>query len=161
MQITSGKVVSIDYTLTSDSGEVIDSSEGGQALVYLHGNGQIISGLEKELEGKAAGAELKVKVPPAEGYGLRDDKKLVEVPRKRIEGDEELKVGMQLQAGGGGHVQVVTITKIEGDTVTIDTNHPLAGENLNFDVKVRDVRDATEEEVAHGHAHGPGGHHHH
>ena len=161
MEITSGKVVSIDYTLTNDSGEVIDSSEGAQPLVYLHGNGQVIPGLEKELEGKTAGTELKVKVAPADGYGLRDEKKLVVVPRDRIDGAGELKVGTQLQAGGGGGMQVVTITKIEGDEVTIDANHPLAGENLNFDVKVREVRDATDDEMAHGHAHGPGGHHHH
>ncbi len=161
MQITSGKVVSIDYTLTSDSGEVIDSSEGGQPLVYLHGNGQIISGLEKALEGKAAGAELKVKVEPAEGYGLRDDKKLIVVPRDRIDGTGELKEGMQLQASSGGGMQVVTITKIAGDEVTIDANHPLAGANLNFDVNVREVREATPEEIDHGHVHGPGGHHHH
>ncbi len=161
MEITSGKVVSIDYTLTNDSGEVIDSSEGAQPLVYLHGNGQVIPGLEKELEGKTAGTEFKVKVAPADGYGLRDEKKLVVVPRDRIDGAGELKVGTQLQAGGGGGMQVVTITKIEGDEVTIDANHPLAGENLNFDVKVREVRDATDDEMAHGHAHGPGGHHHH
>lgn len=161
MQITSGKVVSIDYTLTSDGGEVIDSSEGGQPLIYLHGNGQIIPGLEKALEGKEAGAELKVKVEAAEGYGLKDEKKLIVVPRDRIDGTGELKEGMQLQASSGGGMQVVTVVKIAGDEVTIDANHPLAGENLNFDVKVRDVRDATPEEIDHGHVHGPGGHHHH
>lgn len=161
MQITSGKVVSIDYTLTSDSGEVIDSSEGGQPLVYLHGNGQIIPGLEKALEGQTSGFEAKVKVEAAEGYGLRDEKKLVVVPRDRIDGPGELKEGMQLQASNGGGMQVVTVTKIAGDEVTIDANHPLAGVNLNFDVKVRDVREATPEEIDHGHVHGPGGHHHH
>lgn len=160
MQITSGKVVSIDYTLTSDGGEVIDSSEGGQPLVYLHGNGQIIPGLEKALEGKEAGAELTVKVEAAEGYGLKDEKKLIVVPRDRIDGTGELKEGMQLQASNGGGMQIVTVVKIAGDEVTIDANHPLAGVNLNFDVKVRDVRDATPEEIDHGHVHGPGGHHH-
>ena len=161
MQITTGKVVSIDYTLTDDKKQILDSSEGGDPLTYLHGVGQLISGLEKELEGKSTGDSLKVTIAPADGYGERDDSKIAVVPKKSIQGVGELKVGMQLHAGSGQGEQVVTITKIEGDDVTIDANHPLADTTLNFDVTVREVRDATEEEVAHGHVHGPGGHHHH
>ncbi len=156
MQITSGKVVSIDYTLTDDGGKTLDSSDGGEPLAYIHGNDQIVFGLEKALNGKKVGDSLKVKVEPAEGYGLRDDAKLTKVSRSKIQGVPNLKEGMQLQAGQ----QVVTVTKIAGDEVTLDANHPLAGETLNFDVTVREVRPATEEEIAHGHVHGPGGHHH-
>jgi len=160
MQISTGKVVSIDYTLTDDKQQILDTSEGGEPLVYLQGVGQIIAGLEAELEGKKAGDSLKVKVAPEKGYGMRDDAKIVQVSRKQIQGDEELKEGMQLQASGPQGHQVVTITKIAGDEVTIDGNHPLAGQTLHFDVTVRDVRDATKEEMDHGHVHGPGGHHH-
>lgn len=161
MEITTGKVVSIDYTLTDDQKQTIDSSEGGDPLTYLHGVGQLIGGLEKELEGKKTGDHLVVTIAPEEGYGLRDDAKLAVVPKKSIQGVGELQVGMQLHASNGHGQQVVTITKIEGEDVTIDANHPLAGATLHFDVTVRDIRDATEEEVAHGHVHGPGGHHHH
>jgi FKBP-type peptidyl-prolyl cis-trans isomerase SlyD len=160
MQITTGKVVSIDYTLTDDKQQTLDSSEGGEPLTYLHGVGQLIPGLEKELEGKKSGDALKVKIAPADGYGVRDDAKIAVVSKKSIQGVGDLKVGMQLHASGGHGHQVVTITKIDGDDVTLDSNHPLAGATLFFDVTIRDVRDATEEEVSHGHVHGPGGHHH-
>ena len=160
MQITTGKVVSIDYTLTDDKKQTLDTSEGGDPLTYLHGVGQLIRGLEKELEGRSSGDSLKVEIAPADGYGDRDDSKITIVPRKSIQGVGELKVGMQLHASGGHEHRVVTITKIDGDEITLDSNHPLAGATLHFDVTVRDVRDATPEEVAHGHVHGPGGHHH-
>jgi len=156
MQITSGKVVSLDYTLTDDSGKTLDSSVGGEPLAYIHGNDQIVFGLEKALNGKKVGDAFKVKVEPAEGYGVRDDAKVTTISRSKVQGVPNLKEGIQLQAGQ----QVVTVTKIAGDDVTIDGNHPLAGETLNFDVTVRDVRAATGEEIAHGHVHGPGGHHH-
>lgn len=161
MQISTGKVVSIDYTLTDDKQQTLDSSEGGEPLVYLHGVGQLVAGLEKELEGKSAGESFKVTVSPAEGYGLRDDKKTGVIPKAQIQGAGDLQVGAQLQAQSPEGVQILTITKIDGDNVTVDANHPLAGENLNFDVTIRDVREATPEEVSHGHVHGPGGHHHH
>jgi len=156
MQITSGKVVSLDYTLTDDSGKTLDSSVGGEPLAYIHGNDQIVFGLEKALNGKKVGDAFKVKVEPSEGYGIRDDAKVTTIPRSKVQGVPNLKEGIQLQAGQ----QVVTVTKISGEDVTIDGNHPLAGETLNFDVTVRDVRAATGEEIAHGHVHGPGGHHH-
>ncbi|MGH8047683.1 MAG: FKBP-type peptidyl-prolyl cis-trans isomerase [Chthoniobacterales bacterium] len=161
MQISTGKVVSIDYTLTDDNKRTIDSSEGGDPLTYLHGVGQLIPGLEKELDGKSAGDKLDVKIAPADGYGLREDSKIKVVPRKAFPPDADINVGTQFEAGGGHGRQIVTVTKVEGDDVTIDANHPLAGATLHFDVTIRDVRDATPEELDHGHVHGPGGHHYH
>lgn len=160
MQISSGKVVLIDYTLTDENQQTLDTSQGGEPLAYLHGNGQIIPGLEKALEGKSAGESLQVKIAPAEGYGVRDESKIAVISRAKIQGIKDLREGMQLQARGEQGGQVVTVTKIEGDNVTLDANHPLAGATLNFDVAIREIRDATEEEIAHGHVHGPGGHHH-
>ncbi len=160
MQITSGSVVSIDYKLTDDNKQTIDSSEGKAPLTYLHGQGQLIPGLEKALEGKTVGENIVVTVLPAEGYGERDEAKIGTIPRKNIQGVGDLKEGMQLSSGEEGGHQSVTVTKIDGDNVTIDANHPLAGQNLNFDVTVKDIREATKEELDHGHVHGPGGHHH-
>jgi len=161
MQIAQQKVVLIHYTLRNDAGEVIDSSSGGDALAYLHGQGNIIPGLEKALEGKQAGDKLSVKIGPAEGYGERDAKLVQQVPRRQF-GGANVQPGMQFHAQTSqGNARVVTVTGIVGDMVTVDGNHPLAGENLNFDVEVADVRDATAEELEHGHVHGPGGHHHH
>ena len=163
MKIEKNKVVSIDYKLTNNKNETIDSSEGRAPLVYMHGNGNLIPGLEKELEGKASGDTLKVSIQPEEGYGVRDDKKRVEVPIEMFKGVEvdEIKPGMQFQARNKeGAVELLTVAEINGDKVIIDANHPLAGEVLNFDVTVRDIREASAEELAHGHVHGPGGHHH-
>jgi len=160
MQITSGKVVLIDYTLTDDKKQTIDSSEGHEPLAYIHGNGQIIPGLEKALDGKVAGDALQVDISPEEGYGEHDSEKIIIIPRSQVEGVPDLKVGSQLQAGGGQGPQVVTVKKVTDDEVTLDGNHPLAGTHLHFDVTIREVRDATEEELSHGHVHGPGGHHH-
>ena len=160
MQISPGKVVLFDYILTDDDKVTIDSSEGREPLGYIHGSGQIIPGLEKALAGKVVGDALTVDVTPEEGYGLQDPNKILVVPRARIDGVPNLQEGMQLQASGGDGPQVVTVRKIEGDTVTLDANHPLAGENLHFDVTIREVRNATPEELSHGHVHGPGGHHH-
>ncbi|MEX1117879.1 MAG: peptidylprolyl isomerase [Terrimicrobiaceae bacterium] len=160
MKITSGKVVLIDYTLTDDQKQTIDSSEGHEPLAYIHGSGQIIPGLEKALDGRVVGDALRVDVPAAEGYGEHDAEKIINIPRSQVEGVPDLKVGIQLQASGGGGPQVVTVTKLTDNEVTLDGNHPLAGKNLHFDVTIREVRDATDEEIAHGHVHGPGGHHH-
>lgn len=160
MKITSGKVVLIDYTLTNDNKQVIDSSEGHEPLAYIHGSGQIIPGLEKALDGKTVGDALQVDVSPEEGYGEHDSEKIITIPRAQVQGVPDLKVGTQLQASGGEGPQVVTVTKLTDNEVTLDGNHPLAGTNLHFDVTIREVRDATDEEIAHGHVHGPGGHHH-
>ena len=161
MLIAANKAVSIDYTLTNDAGEVIDSSAGGAPLVYLHGAGNIIVGLEKALEGKQTGDELSVAIEPGEAYGEYSAELVAVLNRSMFEGVEELEVGMQFHASGpDGGMQIVTIRDLEGDDVTVDGNHPLAGQRLNFKVKVVAVREANAEELAHGHIHGEGGHHH-
>ncbi|MCQ4347626.1 peptidylprolyl isomerase [Pseudomonas stutzeri] len=161
MQIAANKAVSIDYTLTNESGEVIDSSVGSAPLVYLHGAGNIIVGLEKALEGKQAGDELEVSIEPEEAYGDYSVELVAVLDRSMFEGVDQLEVGMQFHASApNGGMQIVTIRDIEGDDVTVDGNHPLAGQRLNFKVKVVNVRDAQPEEIAHGHIHGEGGHHH-
>lgn len=160
MQVAKDKVVSIDYTLTDDEGSVLDTSKGRAPLAYLHGAGNIIPGLEKALEGKQAGEQVAVRVPAAEAYGERDDALAQEVPLEMFQGVESIEPGMRFQAQTSAGVQVVTVTKVEGESVTVDGNHPLAGKPLNFDVNVVEVRDATDEELAHGHVHGPEGHDH-
>ncbi|KRW62643.1 FKBP-type peptidyl-prolyl cis-trans isomerase [Pseudomonas sp. TTU2014-080ASC] len=161
MLIAANKAVSIDYTLTNDAGEVIDSSEGAAPLVYLHGASNIIRGLEKALEGKQAGDELNVSVEPEEAYGEFSPELVATLNRSMFEGVDELEVGMQFHASApDGGMQIVTIRELDGDDVIVDGNHPLAGQRLNFKVKVVSVRDASAEEVAHGHIHGEGGHHH-
>lgn len=159
MQISENKVVIIDYTLTDDEGQIIDQAQGGD-FAYLHGARNIIPGLEQALEGKVAGDELEVKVEPAEAYGERNDALNETVPKEMF-GGEEVEVGMQFHAQSpDGDMVVVTIIGVDGDQITVDGNHPLAGMRLNFAVKIVDVRDASEEELAHGHVHGPDGHHH-
>jgi len=161
MLIAANKAVSIEYTLTNDAGEVIDSSAGGAPLVYLHGAGNIIPGLEKALEGKTTGDELNVAVEPEEAYGEYSAELVSTLSRSMFEGVDELEVGMQFHASApDGQMQIVTIRDLDGDDVTVDGNHPLAGQRLTFQVKVVDIRDASQEEVAHGHVHGEGGHHH-
>lgn len=162
MQISKNKVVSLDYVLTDEQGQVIDRSDEGSCFAYLHGANNIIPGLEQALEGHQTGDSLKVTVPPDQAYGERDDDLTQVLDRSQFQGVDQLEVGMQFHAGNpdGTGVQVVTITSLEGDAVTIDANHPLAGVTLNFDVTVREVRDATAEELDHGHVHGAGGHQH-
>jgi FKBP-type peptidyl-prolyl cis-trans isomerase SlyD len=127
----------------------------------LHGAGNIIPGLEEALEGRTVGDKLNVAVTAAQAYGLRDDSLVQELPSNMFSGIENIEVGMEFHAETEQGLQVVTVTKVEGDQVTIDGNHPLAGVDLNFDVEVTEVRAATEDEMNHGHAHGAGGHHHH
>jgi len=156
MQISKHKVVGIHYTLRDNAGQVLDSSEGRDPLYYLHGEGNLIPGMENGLEGHQTGDEFQLTVAPEDGYGERDPELIQEVPRSAF-GNNDVQVGMQFHAN---HGQVVTVTGVSGDQVTIDANHPLAGVELQFDVQVVEVRDATSEEVAHGHVHGPGGHQH-
>lgn len=161
MQIAANKAVSIDYTLTNDAGEVIDSSAGGAPLLYLHGCGNIITGLEKALEGKQVGDELNVSLEPEDAYGEYSAELVAVLDRSMFEGVDELEVGMQFHASApDGGMQIVTIRDIDGNDVTVDGNHPLAGQRLNFQVKIVQIRDASPEEIAHGHIHGEGGHHH-
>ena len=160
MQIEKHRVVTLAYTLKDENDKIIDQSDDG-SFCYLHGASNIIPGLENALTGKAAGDELTVSVPPEEGYGAHDVEKTQAVPREMFPVEEEIVAGMQFHAQGpDGHQLVVTVVKVEDDRITIDGNHPLAGVQLNFDVKVLEVRDATGEEITHGHVHGPGGHHH-
>ena len=154
MQIADNFVVTLDYTLTDDQGTTIDSSEGRGDFSYLHGASNIIPGLEKALTGKAVGEELNVHVEPAEGYGERSEELIQTVARDMFETDQEISVGMQFHAqSSGGQMVVVTVTETTDEAVTVDGNHPLAGTPLNFAAKVMDIREASEEELAHGHVH--------
>ncbi len=150
MTITKDSVVSIEYTLTDDQKEVLDSSEGMGPLEYLHGHQNLIPGLEKQLEGKKAGDKVQAVVAPADAYGEYSDELVVSVERSQFPDDVEITEGMQFEAGGPGGSRIVTVTGIEGDKVTIDANHPLAGETLHFDVKIISVRESTDEEKANG-----------
>ncbi len=160
MQIENDRVVAIDYRLTDDDGQLIDSSEGREPLSYLHGSGGLIPGLEKELAGKSAGEQLEVIVAPEDAYGAYDDELKQEVERDRFADSDTIEVGMRFrvptQDGGQGVVEVV---EVNDDTVVVDGNHQLAGKRLHFDVTVREVREATEQEIEHGHVH-DGGHDH-
>ncbi|HZJ93116.1 MAG TPA: peptidylprolyl isomerase [Thiopseudomonas sp.] len=161
MLIANQHVVAIDYTLSNDAGEVIDSSAGAEPLVYLHGASNIIAGLENALTGKTVGDELEVSIEPEDAYGEYSPELITNLGREMFEGVEELEVGMQFHASApDGGMQVVTIRDVDGDQVTIDGNHPLAGQQLNFKVKVVSVRAASAEEIEHGHVHGEGGHQH-
>ncbi len=160
MTIKQDSVVTLHYTLTDDGGDVIDSSASAGPLSYLHGHGNLISGLERELQGKSAGDKLTVKIAPADGYGVYDQSLIEQIPRRSLKGIANVKVGMQLRAQTPQGPRTVTVTRIVGDMVTLDANHPLAGKNLNFEVEITGVRDATEEELSHGHVHGPDGHPH-
>ncbi len=151
MQISEGSVVSIDYSLKDDEGVLIDQSQPGHPLVYLHGYQNIIPGLEAQLEGKSAGDTVEASVAPVDGYGEYNSALEQELPRDRFQGVEELSVGMQFQAGTEQGPVSVRITKVEGDLVTVDGNHPLAGKHLNFSVNIQEVRAGTEEEKAQGH----------
>ncbi|MGC9397012.1 MAG: FKBP-type peptidyl-prolyl cis-trans isomerase [Anaerolineae bacterium] len=160
MNITEGKVVHIHYTLKDDAGQVLDSSEGQEPLAYLHGVGNIIPGLEKALDGKTVGDTLNVVVLPEQGYGVRDAKLVDTVSLSQFPDASQVQVGVRFRVQIGNAMRIATVTSIVGDTVTFDMNHPLAGVTLNFDVDVVDVKDATPEELEHGHAHTSGGHGH-
>lgn len=160
MQIAERCVASFHYTLTNEEGEIIDSSSGREPLAYLHGAGNIVQGLEQEMTGKRAGDTFNVVVPPELGYGLHHEALLQKVPREAFQGVDEIEPGMQFHANGPNGPMAVTVAEVDGETVTIDGNHPLAGETLHFAIEVTEVREATEEELAHGHVHGAGGHHH-
>jgi len=161
MNIEQNKVVSMHYTLTDNAGTVIDTSEGLDPLVYLHGTGALIPGLEKELEGKATGDKMDVKIQPEDGYGVRNEQLMQQVPKEHFANfPQEIQPGMQFQANseqGPIHVTVVEVTE---QHVVVDGNHPLAGVELNFKVEIMEVREATAEEKEHGHVHGAGGHEH-
>jgi len=160
MKIADKHVVTLNYTLKDNDGEIIDQAQDG-SFVYLHGAQNIIPGLEKELTDKVAGDKLSVKVSPEEGYGVRDDNRVEDVPREMFPEDQEIEPGMVFHAEGpNGEMITVSVLEVTDETVKIDSNHALAGIELNFDVEVMHVREAEDVEVEHGHVHGPDGHHH-
>ncbi len=160
MDIAADRIVTIHYTLKDDDGAVLDSSAGADPLTYIQGHGNLVAGLEKALEGRQSGNTLTVVVAPAEGYGTRDQALVQRVPKRTLQGAGDIKKGMQFQARTEDGMRLFTVTAVAGDMVTLDGNHPLADQTLHFDIEVVDVREATAEELEHGHVHGPGGHHH-
>jgi FKBP-type peptidyl-prolyl cis-trans isomerase SlyD len=160
MSIAQDSVVTIHYTLKDDEGTLIDSSASGEPLAYLHGHGNIVPGLEKELTGRNTGEKLTVRVSPAEGYGDYDKALVQSVPLRALRGIKDVRAGMHLHAQTEQGPRTVTVTRVAGDMVTLDGNHPLAGKHLNFDIHIADVRQATAEELSHGHVHGAHGHEH-
>ena len=161
MNIADRCAVSFHYTLTDDAGTVLDSSRDSEPLVYLHGAGNIVPGLEQAMAGRKPGDAFKVDVAPEQGYGTRVDALVQQMPRSAFAGMPEPEVGMQFQAESNMGPVMVTVVAVDADSVTLDGNHALAGVTLHFDVEVVSVREATTEEIDHGHVHGPGGHHHH
>lgn len=156
MQITKDKVASIHYTLRDGDGNILDTSSGREPLTYLQGAGNLIMGMEEGLEGKSKGDKFQLKIAPEKGYGVKDSTLIQKVPRSAF-GNQKIEKGMQFQTNQG---QVVTVTETGLENITVDANHPLAGVELHFDVEITDVRNATPEEISHGHVHGAGGHHH-
>lgn len=159
MKVTQNSVVSFHYTLKDDAGSLIDQSDG-EPMAYLHGHGQIVPGLERELTGRLAGDKLQVHVSPAEGYGEYDASLTQQVPRAAFSRISDLQVGMSLQAQTSGGHTTVFVKEIGPEFVTVDGNHALAGKALCFDIEIAEVRRASEVELEHQHVHGPGGHHH-
>ena len=160
MEISAERVVLIHYTLKNDAGDVIDSSAGGEPLAYIQGHGNLVAGLEKALEGKQDGDSLAVSIAAADGYGIRDEALVQRVPKRSLQGAGQIQKGMQFQARTEDGMRLFTVAAVIGDMVTLDGNHPLADQTLNFAVEVISVREASGEELEHGHVHGAGGHHH-
>ena len=160
MTIIEKSVVSMHYKLTDESGQLLDESQD-QPLKYIHGTNSLIPGLEKELDGKKAGDQIKATVPPEEGYGPVMPQLIQNLPKSTFQGAEKIEVGMEFEASNeNNETMIVRVDAVNGEEVTINGNHPLAGKTLNFDVKVVEVREASEEELSHGHVHGEGGHNH-
>ena len=154
------KIVSFHYTLKNAAGEEMESSREKDPMSYLHGANNIITGLEKAMEGHAVSDEFSVKVEPEDAYGIRNEKDVQRVPLKRLKGIGKISAGQILSLQTKKGPVQVTVLKVGRFNVDVDGNHPLAGVQLTFDVEITDIRDATEEETKHGHAHGPGGHKH-
>ncbi len=154
MEIQHNSVVEMHYTLKNDEGEIIDSSEGDAPLTFLQGHGNIIHGLERVMAGLKVGDTKDVVVEPEDGYGLYDEELVQEVPRSVFGEIDDLEVGMQFHADTDGGLIPVTVTAVEDDLITVDGNHELAGERLHFSVRIESIREATAEELAHGHVHG-------
>ena len=160
MKISKGKVVSIHYALKDPTGEILERSEEQAPMEYLHGYDNIIAGLEKALEGKEAGEKIKAVIAPEDGYGIREEALVKNLPLASFQNPDEVAVGAQFQAETSEGPRLATVTKIDDKNVTVDLNHPLADQTLSFDIDVVEIREATEEELSHGHVHGPEGHGH-
>jgi FKBP-type peptidyl-prolyl cis-trans isomerase SlyD len=161
MQIVKNSVVSFDYTLKDPDGNLIDSSEGNEPLSYIQGLGHIIPGLERAMDGKQSGDQFQITIPPEDAYGQYDEELVQTIPKKHFEQNVEIVPGMQFTAEREGQHYTITVIEVQKEDIIVDGNHPLAGIELNFDVNIKEVREATSEELSHGHVHGPGGHHHH
>jgi FKBP-type peptidyl-prolyl cis-trans isomerase SlyD len=160
MIVEGNRVVSIHYTLTDGDGEQIDSSAGQDPLDYIHGTQGIVPGLERALDGKNIGDKLQVNLKPEEAYGPMVDELVQTVPREAFSGIDDIQPGMQFQAAGpDNQALMLTVTAVADEGITVDGNHPLAGRELNFDVEVVAIREATEDELSHGHIHGEGCNH--
>ena len=147
MQITKNAIVSINYTLKGDDGNLIDTSIGAEPLVYLHGQNFLLPKLEEYLEGKSAGEKITAVLPPEDGYGIYDERMVAKIPRANFEIDGEIPVGAKFQADTPEGPAIVTVTKVEDDFITVDANHELAGKTLHFEVEILDVREASEDEI--------------
>ncbi len=159
MTIQKDSVVGISYILTNNAGEQLDQADRNDPFFYLHGASNIVPGLEDQLEGLKVGDKRKVLVKPEEGYGEINPNLKIKVGRNAFPEGTEIEVGMQFAADvGNGQPLPFTVETVEGDEISLDGNHPLAGVTLNFDVEVLSVRQATDDELSHGHAHGPDGH---
>jgi FKBP-type peptidyl-prolyl cis-trans isomerase SlyD len=159
--VTSGKVVGMSYSLRNDAGVILDQASGDEPFLYIQGASQIVPGLETALEGLKIGEKKDVVVAPDDGYGPVQDGLKMKVKRDQFPGDADIQAGMQFQAQSPeGHGMIFTIVEVAGDEVTIDGNHPLAGQSLHFSIEILSIRAATKEEEEHGHVHGEGGHHH-
>lgn len=154
MLVSKDKVVTFHFTLRNGNGEIIDSSAGHDPLPYIQGSGQLIAGLEKEMEGKSVGDAFEVHLTSAEAYGERREDLKDVIPRDAFGEVEALEIGMQFYADGPEGPVVLTITDMDGDNISVDANHPLAGENLHFSIEITEIREASSEELAHGHVHG-------
>lgn len=161
MTIKENSVVTMHYELKDENGQVLDSSTGQEPLTYLHGASNIIIGLEEQLEGKQVGDKVVAEVAPEKGYGMPVDALVQEVPTSAFGEDiDKVEVGMRFQAETEQGPVPVVVTAVENDIVTVDGNHPLAGKQLHFTCSIEEIREASPEEIEHGHVHGPGGHQH-
>jgi len=153
MQVEKNKVVEIDYTLKDDSGQVLDSSQGREPLSYIQGVGNLIPGVESALEGKGSGERVEITVPPETGYGVRDDSLVLSIEREKFAEVDDLKEGLRFRMDTPDGPMIFTVMKVDESEVLVDGNHPLAGMTLNFDITIQSVREATTEELEHGHVH--------
>lgn len=153
MKVEKDRAVFFHYTLTNQHGDTIEQSRGEEPLGYIHGARSIIPGLEQEMDGRDVGDQFEVTIEPEQAYGAHDQDLIQKVPSSLFEGVDQVEEGMQFRAQSEEGERLVTVTDVEGDEVTIDANHPLAGETLNFEVEITEVREATEQELVHGHVH--------